>query len=211
MLALKSSSSYKEFAQDNYCKQSIQVAERHILKNKRNIIWVDKDKRTVDEMQKLLKVNCLKKGEFDGCKGKRWLVAVDGSLSSYLALEECIKLADDFNDHVFVVTVRQKSRLTRKAKTMEDDVRLNFEMWKAARDIATSCQDRMKETSWTTRSYSLRHMTHVGCSSISAVSLRSTIYALACIRRAKGKEGHLNNLWKTTSTKGRCVRSSSSK
>jgi len=147
MLALKSSSSYKEFAQDNYCKQSIQVAERHILKNKRNIIWVDKDKRTVDEMQKLLKVNCLKKGEFDGCKGKRWLVAVDGSLSSYLALEECIKLADDFNDHVFVVTVRQKSRLTRKAKTMEDDVRLNFEMWKAARDIATSCQDRMKETS----------------------------------------------------------------
>jgi hypothetical protein len=29
---------------------------------------------------------------------------------------------------------------------MEADVRLNFELWKAARDISTSCDDRMKET-----------------------------------------------------------------
>lgn len=36
--------------------------------------------------------------------------------------------------------------MSKRAKTLEADVRLNFEMWKAARDIATSCDDRMKES-----------------------------------------------------------------
>jgi hypothetical protein len=36
--------------------------------------------------------------------------------------------------------------VSKRAKTLEADVRLNFEMWKAARDIATSCDDRMKES-----------------------------------------------------------------
>jgi hypothetical protein len=65
---------------------------------------VNKDKHTVDEMQKLLKVNCLHKGDFGSCKGKKWMVAVDGSNSSYLALEETLKLADPVKDHVFVIT-----------------------------------------------------------------------------------------------------------
>jgi hypothetical protein len=67
-------------------------------------IRVNKDKHTVDEMQKLLKVNCLHKGDFGSCKGKKWMVAVDGSLSSYLALEEALKLADHKKDHIFVIT-----------------------------------------------------------------------------------------------------------
>jgi len=40
--------------------------------------------------------------------------------------------------------VRERAKLSKKCKTMETDVRLNFEMWKAARDIATSCETRMK-------------------------------------------------------------------
>jgi len=140
----RSNSAFKEFAEENYSKQSIQVAETFILKNKKNILWVDKDKHTVDEMQKLLKVNCLRQGDFAGCKGKKWMVGIDGSLSSYLALEETMKLADPAKDHIFVTTVRERAKLSKKCKTMETDVRLNFEMWKAARDIATSCETRMK-------------------------------------------------------------------
>jgi len=122
----RSNSAFKEFAEENYSKQSIQVAETFILKNKKNILWfsaqvllfhfasaaqsrlcvfrVDKDKHTVDEMQKLLKVNCLRQGDFAGCKGKKWMVGIDGSLSSYLALEETMKLADPAKDHIFVTT-----------------------------------------------------------------------------------------------------------
>lgn len=58
----------------------------------------------MDEMQKLLKVNCLHKGDFDSCVGKRWVVAVDGSMSSYLALDEALKLVHPRKDHVFVIT-----------------------------------------------------------------------------------------------------------
>jgi len=148
MMMLKPNATFKEFAEDNYCKQSIRVAESFILKNTKNIIWVNKDKHTVDEMQKLLRVNCLHKGDFGSCKGKKWMVAVDGSNSSYLALEETLKLADPVKDHVFVITVREKTKVSKRAKTLEADVRLNFEMWKAARDIATSCDDRMKESEY---------------------------------------------------------------
>jgi hypothetical protein len=132
MLPLRPSPAFKEFAEDSCCKQSIRVAERVILKNSKNIIWyhppqkvvpstrscmaivliglvkrVNKDKHTVSEMQKLLKVNCLRKGDFQSCKGKRWMVPVDGSLSSYLALEETIKLVDPAKDHIFVITGTQ--------------------------------------------------------------------------------------------------------
>lgn len=36
--------------------------------------------------------------------------------------------------------------MSKRAKSMEADVRLNFEMWKAARDIAISCDERLKES-----------------------------------------------------------------
>jgi hypothetical protein len=39
MMMLKPNASFKEFAEDNYCKQSIRVAESFILKNTKNIIW----------------------------------------------------------------------------------------------------------------------------------------------------------------------------
>jgi len=147
LMQLRPNSSFKEFAEDNYCKQSIRVAESFILKNTKNIIWVNKDKHTVDEMQKLLKVNCLHKGNFGSCRGKKWMVAVDGSVSSYLALEEALKLANPLKDHLFIVTVREKT-VSKRAKSAEGDVRLNFEMWKAARDIAASCDERLKETKY---------------------------------------------------------------
>jgi hypothetical protein len=39
MMMLKPNATFKEFAEDNYCKQSIRVAESFILKNTKNIIW----------------------------------------------------------------------------------------------------------------------------------------------------------------------------
>lgn len=39
MMMLKPNTTFKEFAEDNYCKQSIRVAESFILKNTKNIIW----------------------------------------------------------------------------------------------------------------------------------------------------------------------------
>ncbi len=82
---------------------SMQVAERQVLRYAKDIIWVNKDKHTLEEMQKLLKVNCLQKGEFDSTKGKKFLIAVDGSLSSHQALETALKLVEE-DDHLFVVT-----------------------------------------------------------------------------------------------------------
>ncbi len=95
--------SYSELAEGNYCGMSMQVAERQILRYAKDIIWVNKDKHTIEEMQKLLKVNCLHKGDFDTTKGKKFLVAVDGSLSSHSALETALKLVEE-DDHLFVVT-----------------------------------------------------------------------------------------------------------
>ncbi len=58
----------------------------------------------VHKMQTLNNVNCLHKGNFESCKGKKIMVAIDGSSSSNNVFENALKLMDPTKDHLFIVT-----------------------------------------------------------------------------------------------------------
>lgn len=58
----------------------------------------------MQQMIRLNKVNCLHKGDFESCTGKRYLVCVDGSPSSFQAFESALKLIEPDKDHLFFVT-----------------------------------------------------------------------------------------------------------
>ncbi len=44
-----------------------------------------------------------------------------------------------------VCSVREKAAVSRRAKDAEGDTRLNFEMWKASREIARQCHEHIKK------------------------------------------------------------------
>src|SRR5687768_13331526 len=62
--------------------QTILEAEHAISRNTHNILMTENPTDdNLHQMQKLNIVNCLHKGNFDACQGKRYLVAIDGSES----------------------------------------------------------------------------------------------------------------------------------
>ena len=89
---------------------SIYDAMSNIKKNSSNITNTENPStEEVRKMDKLNVVNCLHRGAFEGTKGKRWLIAIDGTESSHHAFESAIKLIDIEKDHVFLVTGNVRS------------------------------------------------------------------------------------------------------
>jgi len=76
----------------------------------------DKDDVVSPEKLKFMKywkkVNCLHKGTYDNLKGKSWLICVDGSEAAQNAFDHAISLVNKDDDHVFIVTIRQRANLT---------------------------------------------------------------------------------------------------
>jgi len=120
---------------------------RHTVKN--NSVHILLNERhggsVIEEMQKLNKVNCLHKGDFENCTGKRYMVCVDGTESSRQAFENTLKLINPSRDHLFFVTVRERvvtsSYYEEKSSTI-----LRHKVWRAAAGILSFYEERLKGT-----------------------------------------------------------------
>jgi hypothetical protein len=96
---------------------------------------VDITDEQLERMKRLLHVNCLHRGDIERVRGKRWMVAFDGSEASKRAYEGVLRLMDPALDHLLVVTVCDKNLPRRFALCPSEETQLRFELWKAARHI----------------------------------------------------------------------------
>jgi len=120
--------------------QTIQESEYQIGKHSTNILMTENPTDAdVHKMQSLNKVNCLHKGNFESCQGKKIMVAVDGSSSSNTAFEHALKLMDPKKDHLFIVTVRERLA-TMEWQTPRNRTILTHKIWQAASQIITKYQ-----------------------------------------------------------------------
>jgi len=94
------------------------------------------------EMKRLNRVNCLHKGNFDACRGKRYLVCIDGTNSSKEGFRNCLKLIDPDKDHLFIITVREM--LGDEFYEENNRVLLEQKLWRAAAGIIQSYQDELE-------------------------------------------------------------------
>jgi nucleotide-binding universal stress UspA family protein len=94
-------------------------------------------------MRRLLGVNCLHRGNISSVKGKRWMVAVDGSEASQRAFQGVLKLMEPAEDHLLVVCVRDKNLPQKFAIKPSEEVQLRFELWKSARHILKPYTDEL--------------------------------------------------------------------
>lgn len=69
------------------------------------------------------------------------MVAVDGSESSYQALDGAIKLLQP-EDHLFVVTVRERIA---ELESETNHIILTNKLWQAASDIIHLCQEKLEK------------------------------------------------------------------
>jgi nucleotide-binding universal stress UspA family protein len=97
----------------------------------------------LNRMNKLMAVNCLHRGDISNSKGKRWMVAVDGSEASQRAFQGVLKLMDRSEDHLFVVCVRNKNLPRRFALRPSEEVQLHFQLWKSTREIVKPFADQL--------------------------------------------------------------------
>jgi nucleotide-binding universal stress UspA family protein len=97
----------------------------------------------LNRMNKLMGVNCLHRGNISSTKGKRWMVAVDGSEACQRAFEGVLKLMHPSDDHLFVVCVRNKNLPRRFALRPSEEVQLHFHLWKSARQIVKPFADQL--------------------------------------------------------------------
>lgn len=100
----------------------------------------------LNRIKKMLRVNCLHKGHIEQTKGKRYVVAIDGSEASRRAWEAVNKLIGP-DDHLLVVTVWESTVPVRCALEPEEELQLKFEMWRSARHILQQYLDELASSS----------------------------------------------------------------
>jgi nucleotide-binding universal stress UspA family protein len=131
---------------------TILESERIITKNTNNILMTENvNSCDLEKMKKLNIVNCLHKGNFNVCFGRRIMVAVDGSPSAHRAFESALKMIDRFNDHLFIVTSMIYSNyfsylLVRERIVLEfyqerSRIIITHKVWQAAAEIINKYQD----------------------------------------------------------------------
>lgn len=124
---------------------TIEEAEKDIVKNASRIIHDSKyPESEIAQFRKLNRVNCLKRGNFEECVGKKYLIGIDGSDSARAAFESIIKLMDHQKDHLFFVTVRERV-ISPDNFNERSSVILRHEIWKAAAGIICKYQDILDE------------------------------------------------------------------
>lgn len=119
---------------------TVSGAEDHLVKDIDHIVHDDITDAQLERMKKLLNVNCLHRGEIESVRGKRWLVAVDGSEASRRAWAGALKMLEP-DDHLLVVTVRDKNLPRKFALSPSEETQLRFELWKSARHIVKPFMD----------------------------------------------------------------------
>lgn len=125
---------------------TIQDARTTVKKNAIGIVLSEKVSGTdLQQMTRLNKVNCLHKGDFESCAGKRFLICVDGSPSSFQAFESALKLIEPEKDHLFFVTVRERVSPRTIYEQQYSEV-LRHKIWRAAAGISCYFQERLKDS-----------------------------------------------------------------
>eukprot|EP01114_Cavostelium_apophysatum_P001881 TRINITY_DN11653_c0_g1_i2.p1 TRINITY_DN11653_c0_g1~~TRINITY_DN11653_c0_g1_i2.p1 ORF type:complete len:392 (+),score=93.13 TRINITY_DN11653_c0_g1_i2:123-1298(+) len=97
----------------------------------------------IAEMKKLNRVNCLHRGRFEDCKGKIYMVAIDGSESAKAAFQSTLRTLDPERDHLFFVTVRERV-IAPGDYSDRASVILRHSIWKAAAGIICQYQDMVQ-------------------------------------------------------------------
>jgi hypothetical protein len=112
--------------------QTIYEAEHSIKKYWDKIVAMELERLTDTELQEMeaqLQVNCLRKGNFDNCQGKKYFIPVDGTESANRAFEVALRVISP-HDHLFICTVYDKdlapTYLLKRASTL-----LAYKAWNA--------------------------------------------------------------------------------
>nr|BAK01870.1 predicted protein [Hordeum vulgare subsp. vulgare] len=122
---------------------TIEEAERTIMKNASRILREEHfTQEQIAEFKKLNRVNCLHRGKFEECRGKIYMVGVDGSESAKAAFDNILQLMND-DDHVFFVCVRE--RVVPAEYNERASIILRHEIWRAAAGIVSQFQIRLNE------------------------------------------------------------------
>ncbi|PRP77967.1 hypothetical protein PROFUN_14071 [Planoprotostelium fungivorum] len=120
---------------------NIGEAEFSINRNAWKILMTEKPSQAeLVQMKKYNRVNCLHKGAFDRCSGKRYMVCVDGTESSREAFHSTIALMDKVKDHLFIITVRERVNPT-DFYNEESQVFITHKLWRAAAGILSQYQE----------------------------------------------------------------------
>jgi hypothetical protein len=120
----------EEFLMKQNC---ITDVERAVKKCKSTIVR-RADEILLDEFYKMkddVRTNCLKRGNFESCKGTRYLVLVDGSDASWRAFHAAVKKATS-NDSLFVVLIWRSHKFSGPEKHA---LLLNHAVWTEAKRI----------------------------------------------------------------------------
>jgi hypothetical protein len=124
---------------------TVSTAEAHLIHDVENICGVERSDMEINQMKDLLKVNCLHKGDLDSHIGTRYMVAVDGTAASKRAFDGVMKLVAP-NDHVIIVTVRDKLIPRQYGESAIDELQLRFELWKSAKLIVRPFSEALKQS-----------------------------------------------------------------
>jgi len=126
---------------EEFTMKPILESEYNISKNSNNILMTEKPSELdIERMEKLNKVNCLHRGSFETCVGKRYMVAIDGSPSSHEAFENTVKMMDPAKDHLFIATVRERI-IPLEFYSPRNKTILTHKMWQVAANIITKYQN----------------------------------------------------------------------
>jgi len=121
---------------------SMQEAEKEISRNASKIlVSTQPNQEELLHMKKYNRVNCLHRGNFENCKGKRYMVAIDGTESSRAAFESCLPLVGP-EDHLFIVTVRER-RIPYEFPDERSRIIITHKLWQAACDIIRFYQEKL--------------------------------------------------------------------
>eukprot|EP01118_Nematostelium_gracile_P017198 TRINITY_DN726_c0_g1_i1.p2 TRINITY_DN726_c0_g1~~TRINITY_DN726_c0_g1_i1.p2 ORF type:complete len:223 (-),score=45.78 TRINITY_DN726_c0_g1_i1:45-713(-) len=124
---------------------TIEEAEHKIGKDAWRILMTEKpSQKEIADMKKLNRVNCLHKGNFDSCQGKRYMICIDGSKSAKESFLNALKLINPEKDHLFIVTVREKA-VPNDYFEESNRVILTHKLWRAAAGIITTYQEELNK------------------------------------------------------------------
>jgi len=139
--SVSSMSDFGEYRTFELTYPNIGEAEFSINRNAWKILMTEKPSQTeLIQMKKYNRVNCLHKGNFDKCTGKRYLVCVDGTESSREAFNSTVNLLDKARDHLFIVTVRERVSPA-DFYNEESQVFITHKLWRAAAGILSQYQE----------------------------------------------------------------------
>lgn len=141
----ESSSTTSESSSETKRVLSMQEAEKEIYRNSNKIIMsYQPSQDEFLQMKKLNRVNCLHRGNFEGCTGKRYMVTVDGTNSANIGFETTLKLLNP-SDHLFIVTVRER-KISQEFQDEKNRTIITHKLWQAAADIIRIYQERASKT-----------------------------------------------------------------